>query len=371
MSNINARSYPKNQTLNYKQLNALVNQFTNYLLNKNIKKGYRVIVNIDNPIWRTIAFLACAKIGAVYIPISKKKNNNIAYNKSIITNCAPALILTSSNELPKLAKQSVVQNFDKNTIKEILNQPIITKHLSSIDDYEDYLYMIHSSGTTGKPKGIPIVNAGMKYWEETLLNNWIMHDKNPHHHNVLGNANPDFDVHIWEMLMAWIVGGKIHFTEEYQRNHASQLIRFLIDYHITDATLTPSVVRLFSDDDFFALKQSGLKNLYVTGEACTPEIADKCKKYGINLYNCYGATEETFGLSIYLCNPNEFYKKIAPIAIPKSKEIITMIVDKNGSQVIDGQEGELVVISPYLTKGYIPQNISANINIQHTGAAVK
>lgn len=84
----------------------------------------------------------------------------------------------------------------------------------------------------------------------------------------------------------------------------------------------------------------------VTGDACSMSLKRLCEKYHINLWNCYGPTEATFGMSILCVNQEEIRDEnehpVIPIGFPHGEEVKFHLIDEC-----------LHIESPFLSPGYI------------------
>jgi amino acid adenylation domain-containing protein len=353
-----ALKFEDKEPYTYRKLNELANQLGREFLAQGIKLQQPVPVMLERSAEQVAVLLALSKIGAIYVPVSPEQPDPRL--KQIFYDSKPTHIISST----KLRELRLSNQFfssvnivclDKRA-DSIRKQETENLHLQGLHSGL-ICYIAYSSGTTGKPKGIPIKHCGMvEYWQ-VVLRKELSH--RPSH--VVSNCSIDFDAHIWEYLMAWVFGGRIHLTSEETRKSTLSLAAFILKHQITDMTLTPAVLREFSDAQYSAFAKNGLKAIYSTGEACTPEIVSRCERYGIKIYNCYGPTEATFGLSMGLCNLKNFHKKLAPIALPPpDSKVRIKIINENGQEVPEGVAGELVIYSPYICSfngnpGYLNQ----------------
>lgn len=329
----------------YGQLDQLSNQLAHFFLSKGIEFQSYVPVRLDRGVLQVAVLLALLKIGAVYVPVSPEQPFNQL--KQIINDCKPSYIVTSSH-LNAQGVSLVAICLDKES-QQIAEQ---FTEKPAVDGLSDSLfaYVAYSSGTTGRSKGIPIRHLGMtRYWYSVLkteLGHPVSH--------VLSNVCIDFDAHVWEYLMAWSFAATLCLTKEETRKDANRLARFIVQHNVSDMTLTPAVLRAFTDQQIKAFAESGLKAIYSTGEACTVDIVARFMRQGIAIFNCYGPTEATFGLSILSCRLEDFYQKMAPIALPPASSPIKIkIVNGVGQEVKEDEAGELVICSPYITPGYL------------------
>lgn len=345
-----ALQFESGRTFSYRQLDEWSNQMTWFFQSKGVKHGNFVIMQLERSAEQVAIFLALAKIGAVYVPISMEQPS--VRTQQVIADCKPTHIIQSLDLEPdQEAPDELVPGVKIININELGKTGV---HVMPSYEPEtklpvatDLLYVAYSSGSTGKPKGIPIPHGGMSgYWQDALIKN-IDHPVSA----VLGNVSVDFDAHVWEYLMAWVFAASIHVASESTRKDANLLAKFIETHKISDATITPSVLRIFSEKQLRQMRKSRFQAFHSTGEACTPEIIQRCTKQRIQVYNCYGPTEATFGASMTLCRLEDFHHGIAPIGFPpKESEVEMVILDDDLKPV---KEGELVIISPFLSPGYL------------------
>ena len=344
-----AVQFEDEKPLTYRELDDLSNQLAHRLLEEGVQPRQYVILYLPRSEWQIEVYLALLKIGAICVPVSSEQLQPRI--EKICDDCRPTHIITTSSLYDPL--DTKIKHSTKRLLldKEIEYKvkPKTKPTLKEVNE-EDIAYVAYSSGTTGLPKGIPIRHSGMtSYWFKELPTH-IKHRVT----KVAANVSLDFDAHVWEYLMGWLFGATLHITNEDTRKDVDRLAVFIIKHKISDITLTPAILRTFRDEHLEAFRLNGLQAIYSTGEACTPDIIDRFTKYSVKIFNCYGPTEATFGLSMILCQLKDFYKGMAPIGIPPIESGIHIkIIDDSGIEVKEGEAGELVIISPYLTPGYL------------------
>jgi len=170
--------------LTYRDLYVEVNKFANALKSLGVKKGDRVTIYLPMIPELPISMLACAKIGAIHSVVfsgfsahAMRDRTNDAEAKVVITVDGfyrrGKLIPLKANadeglrDTPSV-KHTIVVKHAGNEIEmndrdvwwhEIVEgQPTTAK--TEVMDSEDILYILYTSGTTGKPKGVVHVHGG-------------------------------------------------------------------------------------------------------------------------------------------------------------------------------------------------------------------
>lgn len=168
----------------YGQLRDRVNQFANALKSKGIKKGDRVIIYMPLIIEGVISMLACARIGAIHsvvyagmgagslrsrIEDSKAKavicadvgyrRGKVVRLKATVDDAIKDLDFIESVIVHRRQKPLIELNEGEDDFWEILNANS-HKCPAEIMDSEDPLFVLYTSGTTGKPKGVVHVHGG-------------------------------------------------------------------------------------------------------------------------------------------------------------------------------------------------------------------
>ena len=148
------------QSLTYKQLNARVNQLAKIIVNKLANSGADqnfVGLYLQRDINTVVSILAVLKAGAAYVPISLDVPEMRILG--IVEDIQPHLILVNGSA--------------KETLQQYLAPLDIAVEVLSVDDIEsqqeidaplempkvsanDLAYVIFTSGTTGKPKGVMV-----------------------------------------------------------------------------------------------------------------------------------------------------------------------------------------------------------------------
>jgi len=149
-------------------------------------------------------------------------------------------------------------------------------------------YMIYTSGSTGQPKAAMVIHEGMLNHLYAKIYDLGLHAED----RIVQNASQCFDISIWQMLAALLVGACIHVVGDELAHDPVRLFAHAEQEAITILEVVPSVLGIF-------LAEPGrpdlrtLRWLIPTGEALQPE---SCRLWfaaypGIPMINAYGPSE--------------------------------------------------------------------------------
>ena len=285
----------------YKELLEEVCRFANVLKSFGVKKGDRIALYLPMIPELVFAVLACARIGAVHSVIFAGFSSESIRDR--VEDCQTRMIITADGgyrrgkvlELKKIVDEGIV---NCNSISEVLvikrgGDLAIDCPMSEGRDFwydtlsvncshecpseemdsEDLLFLLYTSGTTGKPKGIMHTTAGYQVF--SYITSKYVFDLN------------DDDVYWCTADVGWITG-HTYIVYGILQNGATQLIyegapnhpdpaRFwnlIEDYKVTTFYTAPTAIRAFMKwgDHWLEGKDlSSLRLLGSVGEPINPE----------------------------------------------------------------------------------------------------
>lgn len=184
------------RTISYWRLWQEVNKFANVLKSMGVKKGDRVTIYMGRIPELVIAMMATVKIGAVHSVVYGGFSENAladriedAQSRVLIT-CDGAWLRGSIVELKKIADEAVHRSpvvehvvvvkrtgQDVNMVPgrdfwyhDLMALPIASpKCETEVMDAEDPMFILYTSGTTGKPKGILHTHGGYQVYTSTTM----------------------------------------------------------------------------------------------------------------------------------------------------------------------------------------------------------
>ncbi|GAA1607117.1 non-ribosomal peptide synthetase [Catellatospora bangladeshensis] len=159
-------------------------------------------------------------------------------------------------------------------------------------DPDGLAYAIFTSGSTGRPKGALVHHRGALNHLLAKVDDLGLTATD----RIVANAPLTFDISVWQMLAALIVGGQVHVADEDAARDPMELFGLAAAHAVTILEVVPSLLRAALDAwdaGLPAVALPELRWLVVTGEALP---ADLCRRWfarypQIPLMNAYGPTE--------------------------------------------------------------------------------
>ncbi|AWJ93997.1 hypothetical protein Sp245p_29765 (plasmid) [Azospirillum baldaniorum] len=341
-----ARSQPDRPALitddgavSYAAMNARANALAHALLARGLRTGDAVGVLTERSPALPEAVLAIWKAGASYLPLTRDLPADrlafIARDAAIRT-----VMALDGHPLPDALAQAgyaVIR-------PEALTGDFRTAHAhepqaGTRSTPGDPAYIIHTSGSTGLPKGVVLHHGGML---NLALSMARMMGVQPDERTLL-SSSPSFDAWISDSVMTWATGGALVPIRRAEMDDTAGLRAKMERLVVTSATLPPSYLRLFEQADL-----PTLRILMTVGEP--PNAADALH-YAARLryINGYGPTENTAAASIGILRPDSPWMS-AGRPLPNTA---IHILDEDGEPVPPGAIGHVWLSGLGLAIGYL------------------
>ncbi|CAG8955860.1 hypothetical protein HYFRA_00008709 [Hymenoscyphus fraxineus] len=331
----------KIQSWTYAELEEEGNKIAQFLVDRGVQSGELIAISFDKCPEASFAIIGILKAGCAYVALDP--NAPIERVQFILADSAARLVLASGKP-----GQALKGNVDKEIILLDSNE-VWSSYSSEPPELsretlpQDVSYCLYTSGTTGTPKGCLITHENavqaMLSFSRLFADHWTEDSK------WLQFASFHFDVSVLEQFWSWSVGICVSSAP---RDVIFEDIPGTIQrFGITHIDLTPSLARLLHPEDVPSL----CKGVFITGgEQLRQEILDVWGEHSC-IYNGYGPTEATIGVTMYPRVP----RNGKPSNIGPAFDNVGSFVLKPGTEipVLRGGVGELCVSGKLVGKGYL------------------
>lgn len=292
-------------------------------------------------------FVGLTKSGHAYIPVDQ--HSALDRIEAIMAIAEPSLII-AIGDFPLVAKEIPVLTLAE--LQDVFaqeNSYTITHSVKGADNY----YIIFTSGTTGQPKGVQISHDNL-----LSFTNWMVTSAEfavPDRPQMLAQPPYSFDLSVMYWAPTLAKGGTLFALPKEVVADFKQLFTTINQLPIGIWTSTPSFVDMaMLSNDFKAETLPDVTHFYFCGEELTVKTAQKLQERfpKARIVNSYGPTEATVALSAVAISQEMLATcSRLPIGYPKS-DSPTYIIDEEGNKLASGQQGEIIVTGPAVSKGY-------------------
>lgn len=322
------------QMITYRQLLQVAQAVAIALLDQGV--GPRTVVGIccDNKLKALISILATHLAGGAYLPLDP--TYPFERLRVMVEDAKPRTVLVDPRGETVLKGVRPTPLLIDAILPTIASQTLpLQEHRHAQDDLA---YLMYTSGTTGRPKGVAVSHRGLAYLGAFQRNMYQVMPQT----RVMQFASLSFDASAWEITMALTNGATLVCAEAALTLPGQPLYKMLKQSAISHITLPPSSLTVMPQEP---LPQ--LVNIVVAGESCPKELVQYWSQ-GRRFFNAYGPTEFTVcGTSAPLTSDLDAVTIGTPI--PHAS---VYIVDHHCRLSPPGSAGELLLGGPQLAMGY-------------------
>ncbi|MRX42066.1 AMP-binding protein, partial [Flavobacterium sp. LC2016-23] len=391
-----------NGSTSYIVLNSFANQLSGLLLDTGLSSDDSVGVLLPSGKELVGSVLACFKTGITYVPLSNSFSQ--ARLQQAVSETAMKVLITDDSSWSSFQNQEIDHEFShvlvfKASGSSLLgdlglgNSDLIGLDQTSLAVYKasssgEYLltdynlnnyseenntvdypvnnssYIFYSSGTTGKSKAIVGNQESIAHYINWHKNTFAFNTES----RVSQIASVTFDASLKDILTSLISGSCLCIPPAKTRENMVLLGQWLSAEKITIVQTVPSLFRLLTNslvEQNLSLKD--IKEVVLAGEKLYGRdvaLWRSLSGHSARMSNLYGLTETTVLKSCYHIPADDLEAgTVLPVGQAISNTLIAVINEKGICN--RGEIGEVYIKSPYVSKGYLNQELTAALFVQN------
>ena len=338
------------ERVTYSDLNRRANQLAHYLRRAGLKPEARVGLLLERSAGMAVALLGVLKAGGAYVALDPLYPPERL--RQMLEDAGVSILISTrrlSDDLPGHSARVVLLDEEwPRVAEESVENPA---HAAAADNLA---YLVYTSGTTGRPKGILIQHRSLV----NAIYAFITHQGVTERDRILQFASLSFDVAAEEFFAAWLSGARLVMRPAPSVITPEQFVQFLEDEGVTLVNLPAS----FWAEWATAVAERGcrvpaqLRRVIVGNEKTLPESLAKWQSavgHQVTWNNAYGPSETTITASNY--EPQRGAERTGAGAVPIGRPVMNAaiyVLDQSQRLVPIGVAGELCIGGAGLARGY-------------------
>ena len=332
--------------LSWEQLDRRVDRLAHALAGAGVGHGDRIATVLANCLELIDVYWACARIGAVAVPLSPLLMASGL--RTLLADAAPAAVFCSP--ATEAATREASRGLSCLCIATgaaydafVRDQPAVPASAAIAPD--DLYNIMYTSGTTGLPKGIALTHRIRAHYATLLANAWRMHAGSV----VLHTGALVFNGAFVTLLPALTTGAAYILHPQFD---AAAFVETVERERVTHTMLVPSQLAAILDLPGFDPARLASLEVLISLGAPLP-LAHKERLETVlpgRLHELYGLTEGF----VTILDRADAVRKRGSVGIPPPFFALR-IVDDAGEPVAPGEVGEIAGQGPFLMAGYYKQ----------------
>jgi len=334
----------EDQQLTYSELNARANQLAHYLQKRGVGPEVLVGLCVERSLEMLIGLLGILKAGGAYLPLDPA-----------LPVQGLALRLQDTQALILLTQQSLLESVPKQATQVVCldsNWEVIAQESKANPSSEvasnNLVYVLFTSGSSGKPKGVCVEHRQLLNYLQGILDKLNL----PTGASFATVSTFAADLGNTAIFPALSTGGCLHVVSQERASDPETLADYFYRYPIDCLKIVPSHLATLlaaSSTQSILPRQC----LVLGGETASWELIKQIQQRNPNcrIFNHYGPTETTVGVLTYPVAPNPKSATV-PLGRPLANTQV-YVLDQQQQPVPIGIPGELYIGGAGLARGYL------------------
>jgi len=335
------------RSISFSEFNLDVNQIASALVSVGVQPGDHVALCAPNSYAWLVFYFGTLKAGAVAVTFSHLLMKDEL--SRTLADCEPKILFTADEKLEDLG------DYRKRPYPELVvcdNGDISYAHLAekgtsefkTVDRHRrDTAAVLYTGGTTGIPKGAMLTHENL----QTSIFNVAHYERSTQNDRALCflPLNHVFgQIHIMNSTV--FSGGGLVVQPAFDLEKVLEAIN---RHQVTKFYAVPTIyIRLLRLPDLRE-KMGSVRYCFSAAASMATEVVREWKaQTGLNIYEAYGMTE-----SASIVTYNHYYRHVVGSVGTPANLVEVQIRDLEGNVRGQGEEGEICICGPNITKGYL------------------
>ena len=326
------------RTLTYEQFADRIRDLTGRLAASGVAPGDRVVVLATNSVGYLALLFATRERGATLAPVSQRLAPETV--ETLCERIGPTLVVAE----PDFADLVAAVDADHSSFADLDTVDGVPDAAADSDAAPLFL---HTGGTTGVPKVVPISERQLEWNAITESVAWGLDDE-----TVTVSVLPFFHTGGWNLLTlpTLYAGGTVVIQPEFD---PGRTLRCIEEYGATQLFAVAAIYQALADHaDFDSTDLSSLDWVMSGGGPCPRPVMEPYRERGLTFVQGYGLTEG---------GPNDLYLSPERADTEAKSDRVgrpfpdceTRIVDGDGTPIEGEGTGELELAGPVTADGYL------------------
>ena len=353
----------EDRTLTYAEVDDYSERLASMLLAMGCRRGDRVAVLMPQSARAVASLIGVLKAGCAYVPLDPSGAN--VRTAEMLRQCEPRILLAGGCE------PAVLEDLDsRGALRHSLTgwlehaggpeRPTFTLHdveampargPRPCSHPDDLAYILFTSGTTGKPKGVPISHASVHAFISWVVDYFELGPED----RLSGHTALTFDLSTFDIYATFAAGAELHHVPRRSLLIPHEVPAFIQERALTLWFSVPSQLAYVARFDALKGRRlDSLRHVAWCGDVLAPRnlVYWRERLPGVAFTNLYGPTETTVASSYYRV-PDDFGVESGgvPIGTPCPGEEL-LVLDQALRPAAVGETGDLYIGGVGLSPGY-------------------
>ncbi|WP_046004123.1 non-ribosomal peptide synthetase [Pseudoalteromonas rubra] len=340
--------FDKEQT-SYAQLNRDAEMVATYLAGKGVKARDRVAICMDRSVTTVAVVLGILKVGAAYVPLDPELPSE---RKAYMLKDSGAVLLLTDQPQSGVEFAGEIETCQVEVILSVPGTELV--HARANITPSDLAYIVYTSGTSGRPKGVMVEHGAMLARYEGWRQAFNLTKTPP---RILQMAGVAVDIFLGDIVKSLGSGGALVMCNKETIISAPAMYTLIEQHRVTFGDFVPSVLRnLIEHAENNQVLLDSFKHILVGSEAWHGHELSRLQKLiaaDAQVFNIYGQTESVIDVSC--CDVSQMSieaKHVVPLGTALANTSL-FILDAQNRLVAKGATGELCIGGSGLARGYM------------------